>query len=312
MLSACPSLFKIVAVSASQPPSIKPCCVVSDLSSFVSSDTLPRVIAIGLLMLYQIMQSLFYGNDCFLDQPKWRKLSASLSLDTVGDGGGNEQTIEPFGARDPSWSRYNDDYFVLLAKVPPVTRVVYDVREDRKHGIAPDPSQVELLSQMAGRLRSEYRAWYDGAVSGGAITPPVEVLSQDPNSPFITVLEFSNPWIGSVFMSYWATMLILQGALNECQVGQERPYDGDNQELARHILRSLEYVGRGIMGPYRVGYALRIAYEFIDLSLQMWVESALEVYSQKYAALSPETYPRSRGKSAPHLFNDAGGARTRL
>lgn len=208
--------------------------------------------------------------------------------------------------------RYHDEYFVLLSKVPPVTRVAYNIREDRKHGIAPDPSQVELLAQQAGRLRSECLAWYDGVVSSGAIMPPVEVLSQDPNSPFVTVLKFSNPWIGSVYMCYWATMLILQEALNECQAGQERPYDDSNLELARNILQSLEHVGRGIMGPYRVGYALRIAYEFADLPLQIWIESALERYSQQYAALSPETYPRLHGKSGPHLFSDAAGARTRL
>lgn len=263
-------------------------------------------------MLHQIMQCLFHGNDCFLDRPKWQKLSASLSLNTIGDGEGNDETLKPFSSLNPSWSRFNDGYFVLLAKVPPVTRVAYEIREDRRHGIVPDPSQVELLAQQAGRLRSEYRAWYDGAVSGGAITPPVEVLSQDPSSPFVTVLKFSNRWVGSVFVGYWATMLILQGALSECQVGQERTYEEDNQELARDILRSLEHVGNGIMGPYRVGYALRIAYEFVDLPLQMWVESALEKYSQNYAALSPETYPRLHGKSGPHLFNDAGGARARL
>ncbi|ROW12312.1 hypothetical protein VMCG_00464 [Cytospora schulzeri] len=259
-----------------------------------------------------ITQCLFYGDDCFLDQPQWQKLSATLSLGAIGDEEGNEGTLKPSGAVDLSWSGYHDRYYMLLAKVPPVTRIAYDLREDRKHGIAPDPSQVELLAQQAGRLRSEYHAWYDGAVSSGAITPPVEVLSQDPNSPFITVLKFSNPWIGSVFMGYWATMLILQEALNECQVGQERPHDESNQELARKILQSLEHVGRGIMGPFRVGYALRIAYEFADLPLQMWVESALEGYSQQYAAMSPETYPRLHGKSGPQLFNDAGGARTGL
>lgn len=264
-------------------------------------------------MLDQITQCLFYRNDCFLDQPKWQKLSASLSLEISGDKKGNEGVLEPFNAQDSSWSKYHDLYYVLQAKVPPVTRVAYDIREDRRHGIAPDPTQVEILAQQAGRLRTEYRAWYDGAVSGGAITPPVEVPSRDLNSPFVIVLRFSNPWIGSVFIGYWATMLILQGALSEFQAGvQERPYDEDNQGLARDILRSLEHIGRGIMGPYRVGYALRIAYEFIDLPLQMWVESTLERYSRDYAALSPETYPRLHGKSGPRLFNDAGAAQARL
>ncbi|KUI65391.1 hypothetical protein VM1G_00261 [Cytospora mali] len=258
------------------------------------------------------IQCLFTGEDCFLDQPKWQKLSSSLSLVAVGDGKEYDGVLEPFGALDSSWSRYHDGYFVLLAKVPPVTRIAYDIREDKKQGIAPNPILVSQLAQQAGRLRSDYRAWYDGAVSGGAILPPVEVPSQDPNSPFITVLKFSNPWIGSVFTGYWATLIILQEAFNECQVEQERPYDESNQELVRNILRSLEHVGHGIMGPYRIAYALRVAYEFVDLPLQMWVESALERYSQQWAALSPETFPRLHGKSGPQLFNDAGSDGTRL
>lgn len=265
-----------------------------------------------------IMNCIFSGKDCFLDQPKWQKLSASLSFDTAGDVRRNEVTYEPLGplesleSLESYWSRYHNNYYVLLSKVPPVTRVAYDIREDRKHGIAPDPSQVKLLAQQAGRLRSECLAWYDGVVSSGAITPPVEVLSEDPNSPFITIVKFSSPWIGSVYMGYWATMLILQEALNECQAGQDRPYDEGNQELARKILRSLEHVGRGIMGPYRVGYALRVAYEFADLPLRVWVESILEKHTQQYAALSPETYPRLHGKSGPQLFRDAAGIRNGL
>ncbi len=57
-------------------------------------------------------------------------------------------------------------------------------------------------------------------------------------------------------------MGILQECLNVC--GYHVNYTESNKELAGNIFRSVEVVGAGFMGPYRVGYAVRIAYEFAD------------------------------------------------
>lgn len=250
------------------------------------------------------MQSLFSGQDCFLAQPKWQNLSIRLSEPTVDEeGNGAEEALDITRIPTPPWVRHQDGYFTLLAKMPLVLSWGYSIREERRHGITPDPNRVKLLAEQAGSLRSECCAWHERAISGGAITPPVEVPSADSTSPFSTVLEFSNPWIGSVETSYWATMLILQEALNQCyEDGQEGRYDEENQELARNILRATESVGRGIMGPYRISYALRIAYDFVDLPLKMWVLSAAARYSQQYAAMSTETYPRPNANIGVHSF----------
>lgn len=252
-----------------------------------------------------IMQSLFSGQDCFLIQPKWQSLSSRLSGTAVDDdeGTGAREALDIAHVPAPPWVRHQDAYFVLLAKTPLVLSWGYSIREERRHGITPDPSRVKLLAEQAGSLRSEYCAWHEMATSAGAITQPVEVPSADPTSPFNTVLEFSSPWVGSVVTSYWATMLIIQEALNQCcEDGQEGRYDKDNQELATNILRAIETVGRGIMGPYRISYALRIAYDFVDLPLKFWVLSAAARYSQQYAAMSTETYSRPNANIGVHSF----------
>lgn len=248
-----------------------------------------------------IMRSLFSGEDCFLTQPKWQNLSLRLSEAAMDDEGGSgaQEALDITRIPTPPWVRYQDGYFVLLAKIPLVLSWGYSIREERRHGITPDPNRVKLLGKQAESLRSEYCAWHEMAISGGAITPPVEVPSRDPDSPFDTIFEFSNPWEGSVETSYWATTLILQEALNQCYEGR---YDEENQELARNILRATESVGRGIMGPYRISYALRIAYDFVDLPLKMWVLSAAARYSQQYAAMSTETYPRPNVNIGVHSF----------
>ncbi|KAG8156647.1 hypothetical protein KVR01_013438 [Diaporthe batatas] len=256
-----------------------------------------------------VMQSLFSGQDCFLTQPRWQDLSSRLS----GPGAGDEGERDGRGAQEkalgigrvptPPWVRHQDGYFTLLARVPEVLSWGYGIREERRHGITPDPSRVRSLKQQASMLRSEYCDWHRRALYGGAVTRPVEVPSTGPSSPFDTILEFSNPWVGSVEISYWATMLILQEALNQCyEDGQRHQFDKDNQVLATDILRATESVGRGIMGPYRISYALRIAYDFVDLPLKMWVLSAAARYSQQYAAVSTETYPGPNANIGVHSF----------
>lgn len=57
------------------------------------------------------------------------------------------------------------------------------------------------------------------------------------------------------------------------------------------IVRSLEYVGQGIMGPHRVGYPTRVAYDFLDEDLKIWTLSLVSRYNEQYAAISREIYP---------------------
>lgn len=252
-----------------------------------------------------IMQSLFSGQDCFLTQQKWQSLSSRLSDAGVDDeeGGLAQEALEITRVPTPPWVRHQDGYFVLLAKIPRILSWGYSIREERRHGITPDLSRVKLLAEQANSLRSEYYVWHDRAIHGAGIAQPIEVPSTESTSPFSSVLEFSNPWQGSVEVSYWAAMLILQEALNQCHEGGiEGRYDEDNKELARKILRASESVGRGIMGPYRISYALRIAYDFVDLPLKMWVLSAASRYSQQFAAASTETYPRPNANIGVHSF----------
>lgn len=92
-----------------------------------------------------------------------------------------------------------------------------------------------------------------------------------------------------MFMAYWASMLILQELLLQCQW----PHDFENsqKELVQNILRSVESVGKGPLGPYRLGYSLRIAYELASIDMQLWIRSLLDRFSKTYAATDKATYP---------------------
>jgi hypothetical protein len=151
-----------------------------------------------------------------------------------------------------------------------------------------EPAQVTLLVRRAEKLRSEVAAIFGRYT---ALEPaPTEVPSQDPGSIYETVLSYSNVWRGSFWMSCWATLLILQECLVQCEWPVD--YTASNKELARNIYRSIECVGKGLLGPFRVGYPLRIAYEFADLRTQLWIASMVARFEKHYASTSVKGYPK--------------------
>lgn len=154
------------------------------------------------------------------------------------------------------WANHHDSYFVLLAQLPAVVQEGLGIREARRHGLAPDLTNVPRLRQKATRLRDEFMSWFEGTLAEGAISPAVEVPSREPTSPFPTVLKFGSPWEGAIIITYWSTMLIIQECLDQYETEEDRRFAASNRELATNVLRSLEYVGQGLMGPYRVGVSI--------------------------------------------------------
>lgn len=94
-------------------------------------------------------------------------------------------------------------------------------------------------------------------------------------------------------MGYWASMLILQETLAQCGA-PVADSDAVQRDLVSKILRSVESISRGTMGPYRVGYSLRIAYEFASAEAQVWIGGMLDQFSKSYAATDKKTYPAPR------------------
>lgn len=72
------------------------------------------------------------------------------------------------------------------------------------------------------------------------------------------------------------------------------------RKLAESILRSPETIAAGVMGPFRVGYSVRIiAYELVDLPTQLWIKSLLIRFERMYAGLNTRSFPPAGGDSPP-------------
>lgn len=228
------------------------------------------------------MNCMFSNQDCFLSRKRWEKL-----LFTRPEGFVTE-TIQT----EADW--VHDDYMTALAKMPGILRDGGALREANNRGMPVDAAQVAQLRRRAEALRAIFLSWYERYERLGY--QPIEIPSRDPSSPYETVFSYTNVWAGGMYMSYWASMLILQESLNQCRYPID--YAESNQQLVRKILRSVETVAADVMGPYRIGYAIRIAYEFADVPAQAWVASMLVGFQKRYAAVSPEGYP----EPAPNEF----------
>ncbi|KFG86196.1 C6 zinc finger domain protein [Metarhizium anisopliae] len=230
-----------------------------------------------------IMCDMFFpsGEGCFLSRPEWKPV--------VRDGG--RHLIHP-ATHLVRTIHVIDEFFERLAEIPSVLAPTFVLRESKTMGTFQQPDDVEIaaLALRSIEYRRLFNAWYDKFTT---IAPlPYDIPSQDPDSPFDFVLQYNMSWMGSMYIGYWACLLILQEALVQCEWPEE--FEQSRGELVRNILRSIETVGAGTMGPYRVGFGIRIAYELASTELQLWVRRVLDRFKKTYAATDKSTYPAPR------------------
>jgi hypothetical protein len=212
----------------------------------------------------QIMRSLFRFEECFLARKRWQKLLLSLAVEEEGD------------IPAVKYDKAINLWMAHLARVPNVLRQGFALKEANDRGLPIDFAHAMTFAQEAEALRLDAVAAY--ARMRQVLPEPSEIPSQDPASPYTMVLVYQNPWFGCVLIGYWATMLILQESLNQCKWPVD--FTEENKKCAVNIYRSLETVGEGIMGPYRVGYAMRISYNFAHVTVQRYMIGLLRRYEK--------------------------------
>ncbi|KAF4457512.1 hypothetical protein F53441_562 [Fusarium austroafricanum] len=231
-----------------------------------------------------IIGDMFYpGKDqFFLSRPAWKQV--------MFDGGrrliyADNTPIEHI--------RVGDGFLANLARLTPILHGGFILREAQKAGITVESNKVSALAHLATVEHARLARWYDDFTSL-EFPRPVEVLPTDTVASFFeTVLEHRSPVAGSLLMGYWASMLILEQTLIECGIPRANS-ETSVRYFAQQILRSLESVGRGTMGPYRVGFAIRVCYEFANGEEQRWIARVLDQFSKDYAAIDKKTYPKPK------------------
>jgi hypothetical protein len=177
-----------------------------------------------------------------------------------------------------------NDYVIILAKLPGIMRRAYPLFHAHLQGVPLPIYPSQGLSSLGDHIDESYRSliqWSERLYVDMSF--PVELSTSDETSPWPTVFAYENVWFGALYMGFWTVRLILQLGL-ELTKGRDATFE-DSQLLVSHILRSCETVGEGIMGPYRIGFGIRCAYDVADAPTRLWIKAKLASLQETSASL---------------------------
>ncbi|KAK0392963.1 hypothetical protein NLU13_2457 [Sarocladium strictum] len=223
-----------------------------------------------------IFNCFWSGKDCFFAEPPWERVLRR---------GDNTQGLTQSEAQRRALV---NDYVVILARLPGIMRRVYPLFQARSQGFLL-PAYAEGLSAMRHTISDVYQSlirWSERLHSN--MPPPVEIATSDETSPWATVLSYENVWFGALYMGYWTVRLLLQLGL-ELTRNRDETFE-DDRLLLSNVLRSCETVGEGIMGPYRIGFSIRCAYDLADPPTRVWIKSKLSRFQETSASIDANLF----------------------
>ncbi|EJP65175.1 C6 finger domain protein [Beauveria bassiana ARSEF 2860] len=228
-----------------------------------------------------IMSDLFFprADTCFLTRPEWRSVMRDRGRHLLQGPEFSDEAIEAV-----------DEFNNRLAEIPAVVKVGYTVMEAAKKGLPIDSVAAATTCRLAAACHARISEFW--STYKHLFPDPVEAPSRDPQSLYPVILRYEARWAATLRMSHHATMCLLQEFLQ--QLGWTQPFATSQKEYAHIILRSVEDISQGPLGPYRIGYAMRIAYELADAEAQEWIRGCLDIFKSTYAATDKQTYPGMR------------------
>jgi hypothetical protein len=212
---------------------------------------------------------MFSGQPCFLASSDWHEMmQEQYTSDVPAD---LHNCLEQF--------------FAYFTSTPSLVHGLYSLRE-------PDMTKskaIEIISELGPQaldMKFKVEAWYEQFAR--IATPPTEIPSSSNDPLFPMVLTFSDMISASLYTGYYSYMVIIHAILRVC--GQPGPHDDMVSYFCDQICKSVEYSSTGFLGPYRMGFSLRVAIEVADAETRAWIMSRLEQFSKIYAAAQPSNF----------------------
>ena len=216
-----------------------------------------------------VMHSLFSGQSCFLASSEWHSVMG-------------QQFNTGFSAKVDGLVEQIFAYFTFA---PSLIHELYDLKEADHTS----PSTTARVSNLLARtldMQGKLLIWYDQFAR--VVPVPHEVLSPSGDSLYPVVLWYSDENAATLFCSYYSYMLVL------CEILRVCGYPGEHAAMLVYfrdqICKSVEFNARGLLGPYRMAFALRVAYEVPDPTTKLWIEGCLQRLSKVYAAAHPQNF----------------------
>ncbi|KAJ5171963.1 hypothetical protein N7492_004556 [Penicillium capsulatum] len=216
-----------------------------------------------------VMHSMFSGEECFLASEEWHYMMRHQYTSDMS----------------PEFHNSIEQFFAYFTLAPSLVHKMYRLREIDVS--TPQASQIishalEQALDMQGKLDLWYQGWLQLA------PPPIEAVSTENDHLFPIILTYRDMIDATIYCGYYSYMVIIHETLKTFG------YPGSHEALVVYFLdqicQSIEFASTGLLGPYRMGFPLRVAIEVADPATKSWIIERLQEFSNVYAAARPETY----------------------
>ncbi|KAJ6131381.1 hypothetical protein N7523_001841 [Penicillium sp. IBT 18751x] len=216
-----------------------------------------------------VMHSMFSGEQCFLASEEWHHMmqqqyTSEMPIDL-------HNSIEQF--------------FAYFTYAPSLVHKFYSLKEV---DLSTPKAQQTILTTLTQALdmQSKLAVWYE---QYSQIAPlPVEVPSSIEDGVYPAILVYEEMLHAAIYCGYFAYMAIIHEVLKT--FGHAGPHGSMVVYFCDQICKSVEYSGVGVLGPFRLGFPLRVAYEVSGPLTRSWILTRLESFSKVYAAARPENF----------------------
>ncbi|KAL2825290.1 hypothetical protein BDW59DRAFT_73765 [Aspergillus cavernicola] len=219
----------------------------------------------GLIVMY----SIFGGEECLLASDDWHCVM--------------RQHYNP--GLSVKFNHLLEEFFAYFTLSPGLVHQLYSL----KGADFTDPTTLARVSEMlenALGMQQKLVSWYDKFTNTTHV--PHEVLSSKGDTIYPTVLWYSDVNSAIVYCSYYSYMVLIHEILGTCG------YPGEHGAMVAYyrdqICKSVEYTAQGLLGPYRMGLSLRVAYEVSDPITKEWISGCLKNFSEFYATIREENF----------------------
>jgi hypothetical protein len=211
------------------------------------------------------MEALFAGKHCFLDREEWRNFALQLPEDKI---------LAQFYEKTEEFSR-------CLAVCLGLVKEAFALRSPAS---TPEPAQVLSFLHRTIEVYDRLKRWFEDFINFAP--SPEEVMSSSRDSLYPVVYHYHN---STVFCSYNATAITFRKILTEFKYAD---YADEIPQSVDNICKSVEYLSEtGIMGPYRLGFSMHVAYEVSTITTKLWIRTWLVRFQKIYGSSSLEIIP---------------------
>ncbi|KAJ5289779.1 zinc-binding alcohol dehydrogenase-like protein [Penicillium atrosanguineum] len=216
-----------------------------------------------------VMHSMFSGEQCFLASEEWHHMmQQQYTADMPTD---LHNSIEQF--------------FALFTYAPSLVHKFYSLKEVDLSTLEAQQTVSATLTQALA-IQSKLAIWH---AQYSQIAPhPVEIPSSTEDEVYPAILVYEEMIHATIYCAYYAYMAIIHETLKT--FGYPGPHGSMVIYFCDQICKSVEYSGVGALGPFRLGFPLRVAYEVSGPLTRSWILTRLESFSKIYAAARPENY----------------------